>query len=101
MGKLPAAGVLRRGLLSLPLQQPHHRLCFPPFGRVELSTAGHCSGMENYARHLAGRAPGEAPATLLDYMPPDWLLLVDESHITESLTAPQSEQASLASQPTD
>jgi excinuclease ABC subunit B len=43
---------------------------------------GYCSGIENYSRHLDGRAPGSAPATLLDYFPDDYLLFVDESHIT-------------------
>jgi excinuclease ABC subunit B len=43
---------------------------------------GWCHGIENYSRHLTGRAPGEAPPTLLDYFPKDWLLIVDESHIS-------------------
>lgn len=43
---------------------------------------GFCSGIENYSRHLAGMAPGEAPHTLLDYFPDDFLIIVDESHIT-------------------
>jgi excinuclease ABC subunit B len=43
---------------------------------------GFCSGIENYSRHLARRAPGSRPWTLLDYFPPDWLLVVDESHMT-------------------
>ena len=43
---------------------------------------GWCHGIENYSRHLTGRAPGEAPPTLLDYFPNDWLLIVDESHIS-------------------
>lgn len=47
-----------------------------------LEAEGFCRGMENYARHLSGRPEGEPPATLLDYMPDDFLLLVDESHIT-------------------
>lgn len=47
-----------------------------------LSTVGLCSGIENYSRHLAGRDPGSRPDTLLDYFPDDWLLVVDESHIT-------------------
>jgi excinuclease ABC subunit B len=46
-----------------------------------LSETGICSGIENYSRHLAGRQPGEQPWTLLDYMPDDFLLVVDESHI--------------------
>ncbi len=41
---------------------------------------GYCHGIENYARHLTGRAPGEPPPTLLDYLPPDALIIVDESH---------------------
>ncbi len=43
---------------------------------------GYCHGIENYARHLNGRAPGEPPPTLLDYLPPDALIIVDESHQT-------------------
>ncbi|MBU3949194.1 MAG: excinuclease ABC subunit UvrB [Proteobacteria bacterium] len=43
---------------------------------------GYCNGIENYSRHLTGRAPGEAPPTLLDYFPKDYLLFIDESHIT-------------------
>jgi len=43
---------------------------------------GHCSGIENYSRHLDRRAPGSAPYTLLDYLPEDYLLIIDESHIT-------------------
>ncbi|HEX9045068.1 MAG TPA: excinuclease ABC subunit UvrB [Candidatus Limnocylindrales bacterium] len=43
---------------------------------------GYCTGVENYSRHLAGREPGSRPWTLLDYFPPDWLLVVDESHMT-------------------
>jgi excinuclease ABC subunit B len=43
---------------------------------------GFCSGIENYSRHIDGRAPGEAPHTLLDYFPDDFFLIVDESHVT-------------------
>src|SRR5512147_2656288 len=43
---------------------------------------GYCHGIENYSRHLSGRAPGEPPPTLLDYFPKDYLLFVDESHAT-------------------
>ncbi|HEX8998190.1 MAG TPA: excinuclease ABC subunit UvrB [Ktedonobacterales bacterium] len=46
-----------------------------------LRETGICSGIENYSRHLAGRGPGEQPWTLLDYFPPDFLLVVDESHV--------------------
>jgi excinuclease ABC subunit B len=47
-----------------------------------LREVGYCHGIENYSRHLTGRAPGEAPPTLLDYLPDDLLLVVDESHQT-------------------
>lgn len=43
---------------------------------------GYCSGIENYSRYLSGRAPGEPPPTLFDYLPPNALLFVDESHVT-------------------
>jgi excinuclease ABC subunit B len=46
-----------------------------------LRETGFCSGVENYSRHLAGRGPGEQPWTLLDYMPDDFLMVVDESHV--------------------
>lgn len=47
-----------------------------------LGEVGYCSGIENYSRHMDGRAPGQTPWTLLDYFPDDFLLFVDESHIT-------------------
>ncbi len=47
-----------------------------------LREIGYCHGIENYSRHLSGRAPGEPPPTLLDYFPDDFLLVVDESHQT-------------------
>ena len=47
-----------------------------------LEEIGHCQGIENYSRHMDGRAPGEPPYTLLDYFPQDFILLVDESHVT-------------------
>ena len=43
---------------------------------------GFCSGIENYSRHIDGRGPGTAPATLIDYFPDDFLLVIDESHVT-------------------
>ncbi|MBR2884113.1 MAG: excinuclease ABC subunit UvrB [Clostridia bacterium] len=43
---------------------------------------GFCSGIENYSRHISGRAPGSAPYTLMDYFPEDFLLVIDESHVT-------------------
>lgn len=47
-----------------------------------LREVGYCSGIENYSRHLSGRASGEAPTTLIDYFPDDFLLVIDESHVT-------------------
>jgi excinuclease ABC subunit B len=47
-----------------------------------LRELGYCSGVENYSRHLSRRSAGSRPWTLLDYFPPDWLLVVDESHMT-------------------
>lgn len=47
-----------------------------------MQEVGFCSGIENYSRHLTGRAPGEAPYTLLDHFPDDYLMIVDESHVT-------------------
>ena len=47
-----------------------------------MAEVGYCSGIENYSRHLTGKAPGEPPPTLFDYLPPDALLVVDESHVT-------------------
>ena len=47
-----------------------------------LREVGYCNGIENYSRPLAGRPAGSTPWTLLDYFPPDWLLIVDESHMT-------------------
>jgi excinuclease ABC subunit B len=43
---------------------------------------GFCKGIENYSRHLSGRRPGEPPPTLIDYLPPDALMIIDESHVT-------------------
>jgi excinuclease ABC subunit B len=47
-----------------------------------MSELGYCNGIENYSRHLTGRAPGQPPPTLIDYFPKDFLLVVDESHQT-------------------
>ncbi|MCS7226113.1 MAG: excinuclease ABC subunit UvrB [Gloeomargarita sp. SKYB31] len=47
-----------------------------------LRTVGYCNGVENYSRHLAGRPAGSPPECLVDYFPEDWLLIVDESHVT-------------------
>jgi len=52
------------------------------FDMEMMRETGYCSGIENYSRYINKRSPGSAPSTLLDYFPDDWLLIVDESHIT-------------------
>ncbi len=52
------------------------------FDMEMLREMGYCSGVENYSRHLSGRAEGETPFTLLDYFPEDYLMIIDESHMT-------------------
>jgi excinuclease ABC subunit B len=47
-----------------------------------LAELGFCKGIENYSRHLSGRNPGEPPPTLIDYLPPNALMFIDESHVT-------------------
>src|SRR5882757_8525088 len=47
-----------------------------------IAEVGYCSGIENYSRHLDGRKPGDKPYTLVDYFPKDYLLVIDESHVT-------------------
>ncbi len=49
-----------------------------------IQNVGYCNGIENYSRHFDGRAPGEPPYTLIDYFPKDYLLMIDESHVTVS-----------------
>lgn len=49
---------------------------------ANIATLGYCSGIENYSRHLSGRAEGEAPPCLLNYFPSDFLLVIDESHVS-------------------
>jgi excinuclease ABC subunit B len=76
--------VLRRGQLEssgkvLEAQRLHQRTMFDLEMMKEI---GYCHGIENYARHLTGRAEGEPPPTLLDYLPDDALMIVDESHQT-------------------
>jgi excinuclease ABC subunit B len=73
MAELTAANRL------LEAQRLHQRTMFDLEMIKEL---GYCNGIENYSRHLSGRAPGEPPPTLLDYFPKDFLLVVDESHVT-------------------
>jgi excinuclease ABC subunit B len=72
-GQLEAEGKL------LEAQRLHQRTMFDLEMMREI---GYCHGIENYARHLTGRAPGEPPPTLLDYLPDDALVIVDESHQT-------------------
>jgi excinuclease ABC subunit B len=71
--ELEAAGKL------LEAQRLHQRTMFD---LEMIREIGYCHGIENYARHLTGRAPGEPPPTLLDYLPPDAVVFVDESHQT-------------------
>jgi excinuclease ABC subunit B len=63
----------------LEAQRLHQRTMFD---LEMINEIGYCHGIENYARHLTGRAPGEPPPTLLDYLPEDSLIIVDESHQT-------------------
>jgi excinuclease ABC subunit B len=72
-GQLESEGKL------LEAQRLHQRTMFDLEMMREI---GYCHGIENYARHLTGRAPGEPPPTLLDYLPDDSLVIVDESHQT-------------------
>jgi excinuclease ABC subunit B len=72
-GQLEAEGKL------LEAQRLHQRTMFD---LEMIREIGYCHGIENYARHLTGRAPGEPPPTLLDYLPDDALVVVDESHQT-------------------
>ena len=76
--------VWRRGILEsegrlLEAQRLHQRTMFD---LEMIKEIGYCHGIENYARHLTGRAPGDPPPTLLDYLPKDALIIVDESHQT-------------------
>jgi excinuclease ABC subunit B len=64
---------------ALEAQRLHQRTMFDLEMMKEI---GYCHGIENYSRHLSGRAPGEPPPTLLDYLPEDALIIVDESHQT-------------------
>lgn len=70
---------LREAGLLLEAQRIEQRTRFDLEMMQEL---GFCQGIENYSRHLTGRAPGEAPATLFDYFPKKFLLFVDESHVS-------------------
>jgi len=72
-------GVLESEGRLLEAQRLHQRTMFD---LEMIREIGYCHGIENYARHLTGRQPGEPPPTLLDYLPQDALLIVDESHQT-------------------
>ncbi len=63
----------------LEAQRLHERTTFD---LEMLETTGHCAGIENYSRYLTGRAPGEPPPTLFEYLPENAMLMVDESHVT-------------------
>jgi excinuclease ABC subunit B len=71
--------VLEKEDKLLEARRLHQRTMFDLEMMKEL---GYCRGIENYSRHLTGRKPGEAPPTLLDYIPREWILFVDESHAT-------------------
>jgi excinuclease ABC subunit B len=75
----PRLAELTKAGKLLEAQRLHQRTMFDLEMIKEL---GYCHGIENYSRHLSGRQPGEAPPTLLDYFPKDFLLVVDESHVT-------------------
>ncbi len=70
---------LREGGKLLEAQRLEQRTLFDLEMIQEL---GYCNGIENYSRYLSGRAPGEPPPCLFDYLPPDALLVIDESHVT-------------------
>jgi excinuclease ABC subunit B len=70
---------LRDGMKLVEAQRLEQRCMFD---LEMLEEMGRCSGIENYTRHLSGREPGQPPPTLLDYFPPDFMLVVDESHAT-------------------
>ncbi len=63
----------------LEAQRVHQRTMFD---LEMIKTVGYCRGIENYSRHLTGRQPGDPPPTLLDYLPEDSLMFIDESHVT-------------------
>jgi excinuclease ABC subunit B len=71
--------VLRQAGRLLEAQRLESRTTFDVEMMLEVGT---CAGIENYSRHFSGRQPGERPACLLDYFPPDFLVVIDESHVT-------------------
>jgi excinuclease ABC subunit B len=70
---------LEKNQKLLEAQRLHQRTMFD---LEMIQEIGYCQGIENYSRHLTGRRPGEPPPTLLDYLPKDALLIIDESHVT-------------------
>jgi excinuclease ABC subunit B len=70
---------LEKGGKLLEAQRLHQRTMFD---LEMIKEVGYCTGIENYSRHLTGRKPGEAPPNLLDYLPKDHLMILDESHVT-------------------
>ena len=70
---------LRKGDKLLEVQRLESRTKYDLEMLLEI---GYCQGIENYSRHLSGRLPGEPPGTLIDYFPSDYLLIIDESHVT-------------------
>ncbi|MCL6589466.1 MAG: excinuclease ABC subunit UvrB [Firmicutes bacterium] len=70
---------LREAGLLLEAQRLEQRT---RFDLEMIQEVGYCQGIENYSRYLTGRAPGEAPATLFDYFPKDFLMFIDESHVS-------------------
>jgi excinuclease ABC subunit B len=71
--------VLRQAGRLLEAQRLESRTTFDVEMMLEVGT---CAGIENYSRHFSGRQPGERPACLLDYFPPEFLVVIDESHVT-------------------
>ena len=72
-------GVLQEEGKLLEAQRLHQRTSYD---LEMMRTIGYCHGIENYSRHITGRAPGEPPPTLIEYLPPDHMLVIDESHMT-------------------
>jgi excinuclease ABC subunit B len=72
-------GVLQQEGKLLEAQRLHQRTSFD---LEMMRTIGYCHGIENYSRHITGRAPGEPPPTLIEYMPANYMVVIDESHMT-------------------
>ncbi len=72
-------GVLQQESKLLEAQRLHQRTSFD---LEMMRTIGYCHGIENYSRHITGRAPGDPPPTLIEYMPSNYMVVIDESHMT-------------------